>query len=102
MDSDLDTYWATDDAVHSAELMIELPYQKEVSFIQIKEAIALGQRLEHVTVEMWENNAWKKIAEVNSVGANRIIRLDAPADTHKFRLNFTAPVALCISEIGLY
>lgn len=102
VDDDRYTYWATDDEVTNASLEIELAKPESFDLIQVRENIKLGQRIENATVEVFTNDSWEKVAEVNSIGANRLIKLDSAVDTDKIRITFNAPVAICISDIGLF
>ncbi len=101
-DEDRYSYWATDDAVGQAELIIELEKEEALDLIRLRENIKLGQRVEKVTVSSWEEGTWKEVGKATSIGANRLIRLDKPVNTRKLRLQFEAPVALAISEVGLF
>jgi len=101
-DQDRYSYWATDDAIHDATLLVDFQEAKEFTIIQIRENIKLGQRVDSVVVDQWKEGQWLPLCKVTSVGANRLIRLDNPTKTTKLRLHFYAPVALAISELGVY
>ncbi len=101
-DGDRYTYWATDDDVHDATIEIDLTEAFPINLIQIQENIKLGQRVENATIESFENGVWVEKAKVKSIGANRLIKLDKDLNSTKLRITFSAPVALCISEIGLF
>src|SRR5690606_26445433 len=62
----------------------------------------LGQRIDSVTIEQWENNAWKPLAKTTSIGANRLIKLDQPITTARLKLHVYAPVAITLSDFGLF
>jgi alpha-L-fucosidase len=102
MDDDRYSYWATDDNVHEASVEINLPVAKVFDLIQIRENIKLGQRIEQVSIEVFDKGVWTQIANATSVGANRLIKLEEPVKASKLRISFKAPVSLCISEIGLF
>jgi alpha-L-fucosidase len=71
--------------------------------ISIQEFIKLGQRIEEFAVDAWQDNNWKEIHKGTSVGAKRIVKLEAPVTTQKVRLRITkSPVSIAISEFGLY
>lgn len=103
IDRNRETYWATADDVHTAKLELDLKTPKTFDIISLQEYIPLGQRIEAYTVEVFENNAWKKVYDGTSIGAKRLIKLDSPVSTTKVRINVTkSPVCITLSEIGLY
>ncbi|MFT6879222.1 MAG: alpha-L-fucosidase [Arcticibacterium sp.] len=102
VDDDRYSYWATDDDVHQAFIEIEFSEITTFNLIQIRENIKLGQRIESTSVELYRKGSWTKIAKVTSIGANRLIKLDHPVSASKIRINLSAPVSLCVSDIGIF
>lgn len=103
LDNNRQTYWASKDDVTTPELV--LSWAKPVSFnvLSIREAIALGQRIEEFALDVWENGDWKEIHQGTSVGALRLVRLPKYHTTEKIRVRITkSPVAVTISELGVY
>lgn len=103
LDNNRQTYWASKDDVTTPELV--LSWSKPVSFnvLSIREAIALGQRIEEFALDIWENGDWKEIHRGTSVGALRLVRLPKYHTTEKIRVRITkSPVAVTISELGVY
>ena len=97
------TYWATDNAVTTPSLIIDLHRPKTFNVIRLRENIKLGQRVTGAAVDVWEQNAWKEIATVPSIGANRLIRLPQNITAAKLRLRITAsPVCIALSDFGLF
>ncbi len=97
------TYWATNEGVTQAEAVIELARPAAFDVIRIREAIALGQRVDSVVVDVWQDGGWKTIGTATSVGACRIIRLDTPVSAAKVRLRVTnSPVSPALSEFSLF
>ncbi|SEM95063.1 alpha-L-fucosidase [bacterium A37T11] len=101
-DADRYSYWATDDDVHQADLVIELKTAMRFNLIRLRENIKLGQRLDSVLVEVDDQGSWKPLAKATSIGANRLIRLPAFIETKKLRLRLYAPVSITLSDVGLY
>ena len=101
-DNNKKTYWATADEINKAELIID--FGKLISFdvISLQEYIPLGQRIDSFTVEIFENNNWKLFNAGASVGAKRLVRLEKPVSANKIRIKLKAPVAITLSEIGVY
>ncbi len=101
-DGDRYSYWATPDDVHSASVEIQLDESKEFNIIQLRENIKLGQRVDKTKIEIMDSGKWKALKSVTTIGANRLIYLESIVKTNRLRINFKGPVALCVSEIGLY
>lgn len=103
VDRDPETYWATDDSVHSATLMIDLIAPRQVSVVRLREAISLGQRIRSFTVEAWLNNAWKQIFSGTSIGACRLIRLPRPTLTDRLRIHIAeSDACITLSELSIF
>jgi len=103
LDGKRESYWATQDDIHEASLEMDLKTAKTFDIISLQEYIPLGQRIEAYTIEVFENNAWKKVYEGSSIGAKRLVKLDSPVTTDKVKIHITkSPVCITLSEIGLY
>jgi alpha-L-fucosidase len=103
LDNDRYSYWATDDKVHTPQLILDLHQSKEFNIIQLRENIKLGQRIDAVAVDAWQNGKWVEIATATSIGGNRLIRLPHAVKTNKVRLRITkAPVCIALSDFGLF
>jgi len=102
-DNDRYSYWATDDSVTKASITLEWKIPIEFNVFRLKENIKLGQRIEKVSLESFENGSWKTIAQATSIGSNRLIRLKNYHTTKKIRLTvLESPVSPAISEIGVF
>jgi len=103
LDNSRYTYWATNDGVTTPSLIIDLHTAKTFNVIQLRENIKLGQRIEGAAIDIWEQNDWKQIATVTSIGANKLIRLPQNITASKLRLRITAsPVCIALSDFGLF
>lgn len=101
-DGDKETYWATDDAVTTGNLEMNLGEVKPVKYVTIQEYIKLGQRVKSFTIEVWKDNAWAKVAEGTTVGYKRIVKLDN-VSTDKVRVSVTGARACpLISNVAVY
>jgi alpha-L-fucosidase len=97
------SYWATDDKVTTPSLIIDLHYNKTFNVIRLRENIKLGQRIEEVAIDAFENGKWEQIATATSIGGNRLIRLPTSVTAKKVRLRITkSPVCIALSDFGLY
>ncbi|MBB6237712.1 alpha-L-fucosidase [Pedobacter sp. AK013] len=103
LDGKRESYWATQDDIHQASLELDLKGAKTFDIISLQEYIPLGQRIEAYTIEISENNAWRKVYDGTSIGAKRLIKLDNPVTANKIKINIIkSPVCITLSEIGLY
>jgi alpha-L-fucosidase len=102
VDGNRNTYWATDDSVSTADLVIDLGKNFTFSVIKLREFIPLGQRVEAFSVDCWKNGNWVEIAKGTSIGSQRLLKIE-PVSSGKIRLRIIkASVSPCISEIGIY
>ncbi len=102
LDDDRYSYWATDDDETSPELVIDLGSKKTFDLIRLRENIKLGQRLDSVWVDVWEGGEWTPLARATSIGSSRIIPLPEAIAAQRLRLRFFAPVAVAVSDFGLF
>jgi alpha-L-fucosidase len=101
-DGDAATYWATDDDVTTGSIEVDLGEMQTVKYVLIQEYIQLGQRVKTFNVEVWQEDAWKKVADATTIGYKRILPID-PAQTNKVRINITASKACpLISNVEVY
>ena len=102
MDGDPNTYWATDDGVRQAELIVD--FQKETAFnvVDVREYIPLGQRIWAWGMDRWENGHWVEFAKGESIGRRRLWRGSLQKTTKmRFRID-EAPVCPVISELSVH
>lgn len=102
VDDDRYTYWATGDDVTSPELIIDLKAETTFDIIRLRENIKLGQRLDSVWVDQWQEGAWHPLAMATSIGPNRLIHLGEAVTSKRLRLRLFAPVAVALSDVGLF
>lgn len=102
-DDNYDSYWATDDNVHSA--YVELEYVRPITFnrVLLQEYIPLGQRVEQFHIEiMDEDGSWRTIAEETTIGYKRIV-LTERVTTKKVRIVIDKSRAcIVLNRLGLY
>jgi len=103
VDQNPETYWATEDRVRSAEVMVDLGAQQHVSIVRLREAIALGQRVRAFGLDAWQDGAWMQIAGGTSVGACRLIRLENPTLTSRLRLRIVeSDASIALAELSVF
>jgi alpha-L-fucosidase len=86
IDADKENYWATDDSVRKASVILQ--FNKPTSFNRflVQEPIHLGQRVKSFTVEAFVNGNWKEIAKETTIGYKRILRFPT-IEASQVRLN---------------
>jgi len=102
IDGNKDTYWATDDGVIQASMMVDFGKPTTFNRFLVQEYIRLGQRVKAFTVEAFVDGNWKELAKATTIGYKRILLFPTVKAT-RLRFNITdsksCPV---ISRIGIY
>ncbi|MCK9205923.1 MAG: alpha-L-fucosidase [Salinivirgaceae bacterium] len=102
IDGDKESYWATDDSVATASLILDFDKPTLFNRFMVQEYIRLGQRVKAFTIEAFVDGIWKEIAKGTTIGYKRILRFQAVEAT-KVRLNISASKSCpVISNIGIY
>jgi len=97
------SYWATDDGVVSAEIILRWKKAQTFNFITLRENIKLGHRIDSVAVDIFKNGNWQQMAEVTSIGALRIIPLQKNYTAKMLRIRILKSAAEpCLSEVGVF
>lgn len=101
-DGQRDTYWATDDAVTTPEVVLR--WTKPVTFnvVDLREFLPLGQRIEACALDQWRDGKWVEFASATSIGNRRLLRCES-ITTDGVRLRIThSPVSPALAEFGLF
>jgi alpha-L-fucosidase len=102
IDGRSDTYWTTDDTITNPDLTLDAGRDVTFNVVRLREHLPLGQRVEAVALDRWQNGQWLQFAEATSIGSCRLIRTK-PVTTAKVRLRITrAAVCPAISELALF
>ena len=102
LDGNRDSYWATDDAVTTPDVVLEFAQPITFNVVSLREYLPLGQRVEGFAVDQWQNGQWTEFAKGTSIGNHRLLRGDF-VTTEKVRLRITqAPVCPALAELGLF
>ncbi|MFD0793762.1 alpha-L-fucosidase [Mucilaginibacter litoreus] len=103
VDNDRYSYWSTNDDLTTPELLIDMHKPQTFNVIRLRENIKLGQRIDEVAVDAWQNGKWQQIAKATSIGGNRLIKLEEKVTAQKVRLRITkSPVSIALSDFGLF
>jgi len=101
-DLNLETYWATDENVLPAEIILEWEEAQTFNCILLQEPIQLGQRISKFEVLALEGEDWKKISEATTIGYKRLLRFP-DIKTNKLKIRITeANNTVTLSGIGIY
>jgi len=102
VDGDPETYWATDDGVLSASLVIDFGEETTFNRFLVQEYIPLGQRVREFTLEAWVNEEWEQVDAQTTIGYKRILRFDN-VSSRKLRFNILdARGCPAISNLEVY
>ncbi len=86
-DNDLESYWATDDSIGSAELIVDLAEAVTFDRILIQEPIKFGQRVKKFTIQVQiDNQKWQTIYGGTTVGYKRLLRTQEVVTAKKIKL----------------
>ncbi len=103
IDGRRDTYWATDNGVTNAEVVVE--FNKPVMFnvVRLREYLQLGQRVEAWALDRADGDGWREFARATGIGNCRLVRASGAMTATKVRLRIiNAPVCPAISELGFF
>jgi alpha-L-fucosidase len=102
VDGDASTYWAPDDGAATGTLQLELAAPARFDQVRVREAIALGQRVESWALDAEVGGAWRTLVEGATVGVRRILRFE-PVTASRVRLRVTrARACPAIAEVALF
>ena len=102
VDSDQNTFWATNDSVRTPSITLEFSKPVEFNTIRLREPIVLGQRIDSVEIDAEIDNRYVQIATATSIGQCRLIQVE-PVKTSRVRLRVKSLVTNpCLSEVGLF
>lgn len=109
-DEDKNSYWATDEGIISASLLIEFPENKTFNRFLVEEYIPLGQRVKRFSLQVFEDGEWKDLKDeltengdgLTTIGHRRIICFpEVTADKIRFTIEDSKSSPL-ISKIGIF
>jgi len=102
VDSDQNTFWATNDSVRTPSITLEFSKPVEFNTIRLREPIVLGQRIDSVEIDAEIDNRYVQIATATSIGQCRLIQVE-PVKTSRVRLRVKSLVTNpCLSEVSLF
>jgi len=102
LDDRRQTYWATDDSVTNAELVLEFKRPATFNVVRLREFLPLGQRIEAFALDAWQVDSWVEFGKGTSIGNCRLMRTRS-LTTEKIRLRILRSAACpAVSEFGVF
>ena len=88
VDGRYDTYWTTDDSLHTASFTVYFMRNRVIGGIMIQEYIPMGQRVKSFNVEFREdeNAEWKEICSGTTIGYKKMLLFN-PVEAAQVRFN---------------
>jgi alpha-L-fucosidase len=101
-DGNIKTYWAAGKNTKEAIVELNLSQSKDVSFVEIQEYIALGQRVKSFAIDVWKDNTWQEVAKETTIGYKRIVQINK-SNTSKVRIRILDSKAeVILSEVKVW
>jgi len=102
LDGKRDTYWCTDDAVLTPQLVLDLGDPVEFNVVSLREYLPLGQRIDDWALDAWQDGKWVEFAKGTAIGSRRLVRTDYMTAS-KARLRITKAAACpAVREFALH
>lgn len=102
LDDDRATYWCTDDAERSPELVLDLGKPVSFNIVSIREYLPLGQRVDSWAIDRWGDGRWQEFASGMAIGNRRLWR-GPEITSEKVRLRITGAAACpALAEFSLH
>lgn len=102
IDGRADTYWAADDGSAECSLTIDLGAARKFGLLEMREPVALGQRITGWRAEVPDGNGWKLLVRGKGVGRRKIERFPATTASRLRIVIEHSRAAPALSEIGLF
>ncbi len=99
VDGDLQTFWAGNKS--RDEIVIDLGEEVEVNTLLLQEYIALGQRIRSFTIEVLQDDQFKKVFTGNTVGNRRLAKFPK-VKTQKIKVILDGKAPPVINNIEVY
>lgn len=101
-DNNPDTYWAVNDGVLQASLLLRYGSDREFDRVMLQEHLPLGQRVAAHEIQVYASGGWKTVASGTTIGYKRIHRLPL-TKASRIRIQITDALAPPVIEaIGIY
>lgn len=104
VDNDPFTSWNTLEGIEKAVAEITLKKKAVVNVVKLQENVRdFGQRVERFAVDAWLDGSWKEIAVSTTIGYRKMLHLEKPVMTDRFRVRFLdARLSVSWGNFSLY
>jgi alpha-L-fucosidase len=103
LDTKPETWWCTDDAVRTAEIVVDLIRPASFNVVSLREPVAIGQRIDDWALDAWRDGQWVEFAKGTAIGARRLWRGAEDVTTDRVRLRILSAAACpALSEFALH
>ena len=103
LDGNPETYWATDDAVTTPDVVLDFRSPVSFNVVRLREHVRLGQRVNAFAIDNWKDGVWQEFGHATSIGPCRLVRGKELASTTRLRLRITDSSACpAISDLGVF
>lgn len=100
---DCATSWATPDDALTSELKVHPARPTPFNVVDLREHLPLGQCIEALALDRWQDGAWVECAAATSIGNRRLVRLPLKVTAERVGLRITrAGACPALTEWGLY
>lgn len=94
------SFFAVPDAERQADVSFILREPAELNAVEVREHIALGQRVKAFAIDVWSDTGWREVAAGTTIGPRRLVQFPATT-TKRVRLRITDSLAApCLSGIS--
>jgi alpha-L-fucosidase len=101
--SPIGSWAAREDDRSGAWLALRLPKAVTFNVVRLREAIEYGARIDKFAFDVWQDGAWRTVAEHSCLGRQRLIRLEVPITARQVRLRIIeAAASPVLAEFGLH
>jgi alpha-L-fucosidase len=95
-------YWAVNDNTTTTSITFQLKERATFNCMEIKEFIALGQRIQSFTIEVDKDGTWISVFKGSTVGSKKLAKFD-DITASKVRITFSNSLACPVIEsVRLY
>ncbi len=102
VDGKRDTYWCSENAVTTPELILDFAREVTFSVIRLREYLPLGQRIDAFALDIRQGSRWVNFFQGTSIGNQRLVRVPA-VTASKIRLRILKAAACpALSELGVF
>jgi alpha-L-fucosidase len=96
------TYWAADDEVREAELILDFDWPVQFNLASLREHLPLGQRVDAFALDAWVGSGWQELHRGEAIGNRRLVTLPT-VRMQRFRLRILrASACPAIQELSLF